>query len=428
MRRRKIRMDQALDLLPPLAALGPLRSALIAASIDDPDRVWTGSERYRTLETRLLDLAALEAEIPRVLESERSQAEQVWRHTLEAFRAVEAGDTGAAATAFVDAGEVEEDAGRLEAAEILYGRALELGRKPRDRQPEGLALRRLGRIARARGDIDVAIVRYLNGFQIGEAEGDVDGMIVACQGLGNCHVDRGAWGEAERWYRRGMELLGEGHGRERWQLEVNLSIVARRAGALDESAGWIAAAQETAAGLEEGEGQAILANAEGLLLAARKRLNEAEAAYRQAVASTTTPAARATVLVNLAECLLLQGRLTESVEVIRELERLAIAQRLKPFLLHVYLGLAAVARAEADPEGVIFYEQALELARGGGNPVDVALVQREYAGWEAAQGMPDTATERLTQAAAIFGQCGSSHDQKETLRELERLSGEPPLP
>ncbi|MQA92007.1 MAG: tetratricopeptide repeat protein [Gemmatimonas sp.] len=421
MDRRTIRVGQALDMLSSLEDFDPVRTALVGASFDDPDHSWGASELYRTVESRLLDVEALEGEIPRLVREEATRLERVWRQTAEALRALAAGDPAGAARALVAAGEAEEEAGHADAAERLYGRALELGRKPRDRSPEGLALRRLGRLAKARGELATAIRYYRQGYDIAEAQRDAEGRVIACQGLGNCHVDEGRWDEAERWYRRGLELVGERPVRERWQIESNLSIVTRRAGELEASGRWLTMARVTVASSGDREADVYLANAEGLLRVAEQRLDEAEAVYNAALNAAGSPAARATVLINLAECLLLQGRAAESAEVTREVERIAIAHRLHPFLLHVYLGLGAAARATNDPDALVFYEQALTLARAGGNASEVAHVLREYALQERAQGAIESAAARLHEAAELFGRCGSRVELEATMAELDAL-------
>ena len=417
---RSLRVGQALDLLPDLAEMQPLREALVVGSVEDPSRRWAGSEAYRTLEARITDLDSLEARLPDLVRLHAEGVERIWGAVLRATRAVEANRLSDAARALVEAGEAEESAGRLEAAEAFYERAREVGRRPRDRAAEGLALRRLGRIAKARGDLRAGIERYLHGFEIADAEGDTTGAVVACQGLGNCYVDEGNWSEAERWYRLGLDRVGQQPSVERWQLESNLSIVARRAGRMDEAVAWLIDARKTAAVSGPPASQVYLSNAEGMLLVEMGRLAEAETAYRAALDAATTPAEEATVLINLGECLLLQGRNEESVETVRRLERLAIANGLDAYLIHVYLGLGAAAREAGDPDAIVFYEQALDLSRQAPR-ADRALVLREYARHDARQGAVEAAAARLREAAALYEAGGSTAEREAVERELREL-------
>src|SRR3954465_9850980 len=145
---RPLKIDHALKALPEVDDLGGLREALIGVSREDRGQAWSAAAAYATLDGRLADTAALEARIAALADEARQRVDAVMRHSLAALRALESGDEAAAARALVAAGEVEEEAGRVDEAESFFRQALALGRRPRDRSAEGLALRRLGRVAR----------------------------------------------------------------------------------------------------------------------------------------------------------------------------------------------------------------------------------------------------------------------------------------
>lgn len=427
---RRLKVDQALAALPESEDLFPLRDALIGASWEDAERAWTAAEAYATVDTRLVDPTALEAQVSRIAERVRARVEAVLRHSVRALRAVEAGDHAAAARALVEAGEVEEGEQRLDEAERWYRKALELGRKPRDRRAEGLALRRLARVAREKGELERALKLYREGLAVAEAARDAEGAVVASQGVGNVHVDRGVWEEAERWYRRGLELLGdETPSRLLWQLYNNLAVVTRRAGRLEESHAWLSRAEEVVGVLGDGEARIHLENGRARLLAEQGELAEAEAAYRRALSGESPPSLRGAVLVNLAECLLLLGRLREAEEALRDAERLAVAGRLPSLLPHVYRGLGAVARRRGDGEGFLFYEQALDLcARTNVPAVEEAATQHEYALFEAEAGRLDSGAARLREAREIYERLGARPELERVAAELasiEERRGEP---
>jgi tetratricopeptide (TPR) repeat protein len=262
---------------------------------------------------------------------------------------------------------------------------------------------------KALGALDDALELYRLGYEIADAQRDVEGMVVACQGMGNVLVEQARWAEAEEWYRRGLERLGDASpSRLHWQLESNLSLVARRAGRLAESEEWLDRARHTVELLGDATGRVYVLNAEGLLWLSRGEPGRAEAAYREAIGSATTPLERARVMVNLAESLLRQGRLADSEGLTRELETLAIEHRLIASLPYAYRGLGAIARARKDEEGFLFYEQALDLCREGGLPAyELALTQLEYAEFEADTGRRDAALARLDEAGAIFARLGA---------------------
>lgn len=418
-----------MELLPETDDLIPLRGALVGAARPDGSLAWSGSEAYATLDTRVLDADALEAALPDVLESVRARTEAVYGRVVVALRAAAAGDEAAAARALVEAGEAEEDAGRLDAAEEFYQRAARLGRRPRDRGVEGLALRRLARVARARGRLVESLRDYQRGFHLAEAMGDRGGAVVACQGMGNVLLDQGRWSDAERWYLLGLERVGEEPTRERWQLEVNLSLATRRAGRLEESGVWLRRAEDTAAALSDAGARVILRNARGLLRLAEGDVAGAERAYRSALEVAETPAARATVLINLAEALIAGMRLREAESVVRELERVALAFRLVGFLPHAYRALGAVGRERGDAEGFVFYEQALALCVQEGLPgLEIALTQEEYGLFELRIGNRDAAVARLEEARAMLSPSGAGPDLariEEALRSLAGVSDRP---
>lgn len=419
-----LRLEQALELLPAADDLRPLRDALLGA-VAGPLDGGPGLDP----EGRRADPDALEAEIPALLEAERGRLEVVYRRSVDAMRALQAGDPAAAARALVEAGEAEEGAGHWEAAAAFYERAAEVGRRPRDRRAEGLALRRLGRVARTRGELDRALQLYQRGLEIAEAQRDRDGMVVACQGMGNVHVDQGRWAEAEEWYRRGLEILPQDPpSQPLWQLQSNLSVVARRAGRLDESERWMDAARLTVERLGDSPGRVYVLNSLGMLWLARGEPLRAEAAFREALAYAATAAERARVLVNLADALLALRRPTDAERVLRRLEELALSHRLVLSLPYAYRGLGAVARARRDEDGFLFFEQALELCRTRGLPeAEVATTQKEYAAWEAAMGRPDSAVARLREARSIFARLGAAAELEEVDRRILELDAGDPL-
>ncbi len=420
---RGLRIERAMELLPDTDDLIPLRGAVAGAGRADRSLAWSGSEAYGTLDTLLLDLEVLEGAIPEAVARERARVEAVYGRVAEALRSVAAGDEAAGARALVAAGEVEEGAGRFPAAQSFYRRALDLGRRPRDRGAEGLALRRLARVARARGALDEALRLYRESFEVAEAMSDAAGSVISCQGMGNVLSDRGAWDEAASWFERGLERAGDSPTRERWQLEVNLSNVHRRAGRIRESEGWLRQAEGTVDALADAAGRVYVLNSRGLLRLAAGDADGAGAAYEAALACAASASERATVSINRAEALIRLGRIAEAEAVVREVERIALAHRLIGYLSHAYRALGAVARARGDAEGFVFFEQALSIAeQEGGIELETALTQEEYGLFQAALGEPDSGVARLEVAREHFARLGSAPDVERVTNELRELS------
>lgn len=426
MKRRALQVEQALDLLPDMDDMLPLREALIGASVPRGDKAWAGSEGYGLLDTRIADSAALEEVLPALLARIHERTETVLRAVVAALKAAENGDLADAARSLVAAGEAEEAAGRFKAAEQLYGRAAEVGRRPRDRQPEGLALRRLGRVARLQGELQKSLALYTRAYEIAEAQRDEEGMIVACQGLGNVLVEQGRWGEAESWYLRGLERIeAEQPSRHLWQFQTNLSAATRRAGRHEESARWLAGARRTVEAIGDPAGLTYVLNAEGLLKAATNNPAGAEEAYAQALTRAESGAEAARILANLSEVLVQQGKIGEAEHTLRKLEQIALAQGLLLSLLYAYRGLGEVAGARRDEDGFIFYEQALELCREQRLPqFESAVTQREYGKFEALFGKSQSAVARFREAASLFAQMGAELDLARVEEEIGRMNGQ----
>lgn len=419
--KRPLKLSDALDALPRADDLSLLRGALVGGSREDAGRAWTAADAYATVGTRLADADALEAGIAALAERARKRVERVMRHSVAALRALDAGNLAAAARALVDAGEVEEEEGRLEEAESFFQRAAALGRKPRDRSGEALALRRLGRIARARGALDDAVRFYTESFQVGSSQHDAEGAVVACLGLGNVRTDQGLWANARGWYQRGLELLGgAGSPVHRWQLYVNMAVVELRTGALDSCERWL----DQADGVRDPAAAVHIRNGRGRLASARGRLEEADAEFQAALEQASSPYARATILINVAEVRLARGRVREAEQAARALEAVALAHALITLLPYVYRTLGAVARAREDAEAFIFYEQALGICRGEAIPaIELATTQHEYALLDAEQGRTESAVARLEVALEIFRELGTGPEIERAAADLARIAG-----
>ncbi|HEY0023862.1 MAG TPA: tetratricopeptide repeat protein [Longimicrobium sp.] len=422
MTQRPLKIDAALKAIPETDDLAHLRQALLSVSRADGGLAWGSAGEYGTIDMRLADPAALEGQIEALADRVRRRVEMVMRHTVRALAALERGDVAEAARHLVAAGEVEEGERRLLAAQHFYERALEFGRKPRDRRGEGLALRRLGRVARAMGQWELSARRYEEGYEVSVAQRDDMGAVVACQGLGNVHVDQSRWSEARAWYLRGVERCPARPSTVEYvHLCVGLSVVERRLGDLGAAAEWLARGEESAAGL----GDAVMGfvdHAWGRLHLARGQAAEAEAAFGRALARELDPVVRVAVMVGLSEPLLRQGRAGEAFTVARDAEALAIHSRAVLKLPDVYRALGAAAAERGDTEAFLFYEQALEVCRDHELPAfEVAATQHQYGRVEARRGDSEAAAARLREAHRLYAELGARMEAEEVAEELGRM-------
>lgn len=416
---RALKIDAALKAIPETDDLAPLREALLSASRADGGLAWGSAGDYPALSTRLADPAALDNQIEALAERVRRRVEGVMRHTVRALAALERGDAAEAARHLLAAGEVEEGERRLDQARTFYERALEIGRKPRDRRGEGLALRRLGRVARGMGQWELAARRYQESFGVSVAQRDEPGAVVACQGMGNVHVDQSRWSEARAWYLRGVERCPpRPPSAEYVHLCVGLSVVERRLGDLDAAAEWLARGEAAAAGLGDGL-MAYADHAWGRLHLARGEAQEAESAFRRALGRELDPAFRVAVMAGLSEPLLRQGRTREAWAVARDAEALALHSRAVAKLPDVYRAMGDAAAERGDTEAFLFYEQALEVCRDHGLPAfEAAATQHHYGRLEARRGDPEAAVARLREAYRLYGEVGARMEADEVAGEL----------
>ncbi|HEX8907416.1 MAG TPA: tetratricopeptide repeat protein, partial [Longimicrobiaceae bacterium] len=197
-------VERALALVPDTEEFLPLSDALIGSSRLDREKVWARSGAYATLGKRVVDPARLATLIPALAERSRDRLQELYTRVLEAIRHQQEGDLPAAAAALVRAGEVEEGDRRLEKAEKIYLLALDISRDLREKAPQILALRRLGRTARAAGLLDDAWEWYEQSYTLAVDQMDAAAQAVACQGLGNLCDDRGERDRARGWYERGL--------------------------------------------------------------------------------------------------------------------------------------------------------------------------------------------------------------------------------
>jgi tetratricopeptide (TPR) repeat protein len=417
---RALKIHAALKAIPETDDLAHLREALLSAS--RADGAWGSAGEYATVDVRAADPAALESQIGAIADRVRRRVERVMRHTVHALGALERGDAAEAAGHLVAAGEVEEGERRLHEAQRFYERALEVGRKPRERGTEGLALRRLGRVARAMGQWERSARLYLEGYDVAVAQRDEMGAVVACQGLGNVHVDQSRWTEARQWYLRGVERCpARPPTAEYVHLCVGLAVVERRLGDLDAAAEWLARGDESAAALGDGL-MAYVDHGWGRLHLARGEADQAELAFRRALARELDPVVRVAVMVGLSEPLLRQGRTLEAFAVAREAEALAIHSRVVSKLPDVYRALGAAAAERGDTEAFLFYEQALEVCRDHGLPAfEAAATQHHYGRLEGRRGDAEAAAARLGEAHRLYTELGARMEADEVAGELGRM-------
>jgi len=409
---KPLKYDEVRHILPTLDELRPVFDLLLATSVPDPERRWSRSGELDTEGARLVEGAEIERRVTELAERARSHAEALYGAIAGALQALTSGERGAAARALLEAAALEERGGRADRSLAWAEAAIRAAREGRDKRPLSRALRRWARAAKALGKLHEARARYEEGFEIAVAVGDTQGAAEAAIGVGNVLEQQGRWDEAGAWYRRALELLGDGteFAPERWQAMVNLHIVLRSSDALEESMPWLEAAEAEAARQGDRSAVPFLENARGQLRQWAHEFDEAEASFRRALDAASNLAARVTIRLNLAEALLAQGRHLDAAEEAREAEREALAGGVGTKLPEIYRLLGRIVSAAGNPDAFVLFERALGLGRERGLPaLEEALTLQAYADAERARGEDEAAEQLMEKARALYGSLGIQH-------------------
>jgi tetratricopeptide (TPR) repeat protein len=307
---------------------------------------------------------------------------------------------------------LEEARDRPDRAEGYAAAAFRLARDAADPRPAAVALRRWARAARTKGDLVNALDRYTRGYDAARALSDVRGAAEAAVGAGNVLEEQGLWAEAADWYRIALNELAalEAVVPERWHALLNLHIVARSRGDLEESVGYLDAAEREANALEPDMSRPFLMNARGQLAMSAGAFTEAETHFRTALRAAAGPRARITIGINLAEALLAQGRTLDAAQTARESELEAIRAGFTPKLPEVYRLLGRIAASDGNPDAFVFFERAIEIIDDRKLPaLEKAQTLQAYAECETRVGDRTVARQLLGAAKEVFDSLGVTH-------------------
>ncbi len=409
---KRLTLDQVTHVLPQLDDLGPVLDHLLAQSLPDPEGTWTAAGELGTVGGRLVSSEKLASAVDELAEAVRDRVSNLYLAVAESIRCMGEGDGAGAAEALLRAAALEEGLDHPDRAEAWAAAAFRAARGERDRRPVSLALRRWARAASAQGKLVEALTRYEEAHEIARDSLDFQGAGEAAIGAGNVLERQGAWDDAEAWYRRALKVLETDgtEGPERWHAELNIHIVLRSAGSLEESLVWLERASESAERLGDGSAAQLLENAWGQFHMASGAFSEGERHFRAGLSAATDARVRVPVRLNLAEALLAQDRTLEATEEAREAEREALAQGIVTRLPEVYRILGRIVSAQDNPEAFVFFERALEIVRERSLPaLEEALTLQAYAESEARRGEEDSARDLRERTAQRYRALGMSH-------------------
>jgi tetratricopeptide (TPR) repeat protein len=249
---------------------------------------------------------------------------------------------------------------------------------------------------------------YVSGHELARDAGDADGAAEGAIGAGNVLEEQARWSEAKAWYSAALQLVmsSEAPRAERWHALLNLHVVARSLGDLDESVEWLRRAEQVAGALEDPAAPAIIHNAWGQLHAARREFGKAIRRFRDALATPAGPWARVNFRLNLGEALMADGRALEAAEEAREAEREALSAGVASKLPEVYRLLGRISAARGNPHAFVLFERALEIVRSRGlPPIEEAQTLQTYAD-ALREGDPERAEELRERAMALYRELG----------------------
>jgi tetratricopeptide (TPR) repeat protein len=410
MQQQDFLIDRLFEVLPEVPDLAPLREVLLGESRPDPTRIWSSSSAYATYDKRVLPAERVRAALERARESERQRVDRVYEAVGRVLGAAVAGEDGTVIAELVQLGEAAEAAERWDDAIIYLELAERLAAAHADRAQAALALRRLARAQLHVGEVEKAFQSYQRSGEQAAVAGDGAGAVIGRIGSGNVRSFQGRWTDAELHYREAYAACPPEERRLRAQVCLNLSQIVRERGLLDEAQRWL---DEVVPVLDESASaadRAVLWNNVGLLCLARDQWDQAETAFRHALDVAPGHFARAMILDNVAELALRQGRLPEAASAARAAEEAALAAGSPRALAEVYTRLGRLARLRGEPDGVTFFEKALELCRRRPYPLLEARALLEYGLFRIALGDADEAAVYLDRSKQLFADIGAGEE------------------
>jgi len=423
-----VRVEKALELMPELEALAPLRALLISIARPDERALWSSSGPYLTLGKRGVDPDELRRRLPHALHRIAEHVHALCKTYVEALEARQRGDAAGVVGALVRGGHLEEEVGRFPQARAWYELALSVAEGLQDRRPEVDALRALGYLCLRLGQYVEGARQFQRAFALAEAEFDQAGTIAACEGLGDVSRAQGEWGGAQAWYGRGLRLAeASGDEGQMGRLERRLGVLARKQGDLATAGDYLRRARERFEAAGRADEMARVLDAQGRLDAQLGRHTAADAAYREALAwaqrEPRAPGLELAIRLNLAELDLEMERWLDAEGELRRAEQVAIAANLAGRLAQIYTLMGKLRGAQQDETGFVFFEQAIELARAvERSPGAEAQVYHAYGLFRSRLGQQEEARAYLERARELFDSLGEAVERERVDAELRAMS------
>jgi tetratricopeptide (TPR) repeat protein len=404
--------DEMRLMLPELGEIRPILDHLLGESAPDDERQWAGSGELGTSGSRLVDIAALRESLNRLVSAEQAHIEQVFGHVVEAAARFADGDAEGAAGEFLALAALEEMNERADRAAAYADAACRAAQEGSDSRLMALALRRRARSRLALGEHEEAEKDYSRAQGLALAAGDVRGHAEGAIGAGNVLEEQGRWEGAEKWYILALDALKDEDTQpvEAWHASLNLHVVMRSRGRLEESLAPLTRAEEIAGQIGDESARPFIENARGQWHMADGGFEDAISHLKTAVDAASGARASVTIRVNLAEALLAAGRPLDAAEEARVAEREAIIARLGRKLPEVYRLLGTITAGQDNPDAFVLFERALEIIEARRMPrLERAITLQAYADAEGRVGTEETSQRLRGLADQLYHELGIEH-------------------
>jgi tetratricopeptide (TPR) repeat protein len=412
-------VDQIFRLMPDVAELAPLRAAVLRASTVDASIRWSGSLKYATFDRRVLVPEHVEAALREAEARGIKRIRRMHRRFGHVLAAVLRGEEESAVAQLLALAELSEASEQPQDALVCYTVAADLASRLLARGPLILAQRRKARVFMSIGEMEAAADMYERSWDEAVAADDITGEVIALTGLGNLSSLLGRWARARGHYERGLFRAGAELPRERAQLHINLSMVARETGDYTQADAWLNSSLALWDQLTPAD-HSVWYNNHGLLNMAIGDAAGAEAAFSKALEVAPSAFDSAMILDNLAELALRKGQFAAAEAVGRRAEEQAIATGSPLALAEIYIRLGKIFRVQGDSNGLTFFEKALELSKDR-YPLTQANAHFEYGVFRRIVGDPDEARGHIEQALLLFEEMGGMPQIAEAKAELARI-------
>ncbi|HEX5137829.1 MAG TPA: hypothetical protein VFY93_12705 [Planctomycetota bacterium] len=406
-------MEQALRLVPALESLAPLRAFMVSVSRPD-QQGWSSSAAYMTMGKRGVEPSALRSRLDVLLEQVSRQLAEQYEAAISVIDQCQRGRMSQAVAVLLEAGARERRAGRLSAAQAWYSVALSIAEGLPDRRPEIATLLSLGALDRHDGAFPGAARKYQRCLALAEAEGDDSGALDAVTGLGEIAAVLGNTAGARAWCTRGLRQAQAGDHRVMMgRMFRQFAILALREGDLREARIALLRARSCFHLDEDAADLARVLQTHGALHEAMPDRNAAAADYREALMWTlldqSTPDLELSIRLSLARLHIRAEHFLDAEGEMRRAEERAIEEGIPFWLVRIYVQMG-VARGKAhDPDGFVFFEQALELCRSlERTSLLEAEAYRAYGEFHEALGDAETAAACFERAARILEPLGAT--------------------